>query len=203
MSWLSMLFIAAGLALDIFASVSCQGALVAKIQKRRLAIVVTLITVWQTAIFFVGAFLGNFLLELDMREYGSETMKMVACAILIVLGIRMFWKAKKDDFIDERRVDEIHYMAYVKMLMVATWYTFLTGFSVGLLAGRMLMLLPIVAIVTAVFVTFGIYTGYRFGFEQKTKAYIVGGILLLIASADLVIEYIGGESMLNLLLEVA
>lgn len=34
-----------------------------------------------------------------------------------------------------------------------------------------------VALLTVVCIVAGIYTGYHFGFEQKTKVYIVGAIL--------------------------
>jgi hypothetical protein len=36
----------------------------------------------------------------------------------------------------------------------------------------------------------GLFTGYRLGYEQKTKAYGVGGILLFIAAIELALKYI-------------
>ena len=34
----------------------------------------------------------------------------------------------------------------------------------------------------------GIYTGYHFGFEQKTKVYIVGAILFWAAGIDVIVD---------------
>ena len=54
----------------------------------------------------------------------------------------------------------------------------------------MTIVLIMVVCLTVLMVVFGLYTGYRFGFEQKTKAYSIGGVLLIIGGIDVVIRYI-------------
>ena len=44
--------------------------------------------------------------------------------------------------------------------------------------------------VTIAMVIIGLYTGYRLGFEQKSKAYIGGGALLIAAGIDVIVRYI-------------
>ena len=43
--------------------------------------------------------------------------------------------------------------------------------------------------VTIAMVIIGLYTGYRLGFEQKSKAYIGGGALIA-AGIDVIVRYI-------------
>ena len=35
-----------------------------------------------------------------------------------------------------------------------------------------------------------LYTSYRLGYEQRTKAYAIGGIILIIAGIDVIIRYL-------------
>ena len=44
-------------------------------------------------------------------------------------------------------------------------------------------------IITILVVIAGIYTGYRLGYEQKTKAYNIGGILLMISAINIIVKY--------------
>ena len=46
MSWIEIVLITIGMSLDTFAAVECQGALVAKLEKKRLSMAVTVIALW-------------------------------------------------------------------------------------------------------------------------------------------------------------
>ena len=68
--------------------------------------------------------------------------------------------------------------------------TLLVGVAFGFLGTNVTIVLIMVVCLTVLMVVFGLYTGYRFGFEQKTKAYSIGGVLLIIGGIDVVIRYI-------------
>ena len=59
MNVLENLLIIAGISLDIFATMECQGALVAKVKKKQLVLICLLTVVWQMAALFIGAILPN------------------------------------------------------------------------------------------------------------------------------------------------
>ena len=50
--------------------------------------------------------------------------------------------------------------------------------------------LIMVALLTVICIVAGIYTGYHFGFEQKTKVYIVGAILFWAAGIDVIVRLV-------------
>ena len=60
----------------------------------------------------------------------------------------------------------------------------------GFLGTSMMITLIMIVCFTILVVIAGFYTGYRLGFEQKTKAYSVGGILLIIGGIDAIIRYV-------------
>ena len=190
MNWIEILLITVGMSLDIFGSVACQGALVAKISGKKLGLLCLLFAVWQTCALYVGSFLAGLLCKYDIRDNPVQTGEIISASIFLVLGVRMFVKAAREGGVIEKREDTIPIKSAVRILALVTVYTILTGVAFGLLATKYLLVLPMVALITVVFVVSGIYTGYHLGFEQKTKAYIAGGIMLLIGGADVIVRYI-------------
>lgn len=82
-----------------------------------------------------------------------------------------------------------------KHLCVAAFFTSLDALFVGMGFGllkwpRFYIVALSILIITAVMVILGLYTGMRLGYEQKTKAYGIGGILLLISAIDVVLKYL-------------
>ena len=88
------------------------------------------------------------------------------------------------------RLSDVNY----KHLCVAAFFTSLdalfVGMGFGLLKARFYIVALSILIITAVMVILGLYTGMRLGYEQKTKAYGIGGILLLISAIDVVLKYL-------------
>ena len=68
--------------------------------------------------------------------------------------------------------------------------TILAGIAFGFLNTGLVAILIMVVILTIVSIVAGVYTGYHFGFEQKTKVYVMGAILLWMACIDVVVRLI-------------
>ena len=49
-------------------------------------------------------------------------------------------------------------------------------------------ILVMVTVLTVVCIIAGVYTGYHFGFEHKTKVYVLGALLFWIAGIDIIIR---------------
>lgn len=90
--------------------------------------------------------------------------------------------------IDERREENLGVHKFVRICAVTSFYTFLTGAAFGFLGTSLLSLILVGIILTVVCVVGGAYVGYHFGYEQKTKVYLIGGILLLIGGVDVIIK---------------
>ena len=68
MNWIENVLIIAGVSLDIFAAMECQGALVAKVDKKQLSVICALIAVWQLC----ALALGNYLSKAIKNEWINE-----------------------------------------------------------------------------------------------------------------------------------
>ena len=191
MSWIEIVLITIGMSLDTFAAVECQGALVAKLEKKRLSMAVTVIALWQTIALLIGSFLVTLLNQYDTQLSGEAFIgRILAILILFGMGLRMFVKAWRNERIVEKREDGLDIKTTFFSIAKGTIFTILTGIAFAFLEADIKAVLIMIICVTIAMVIIGLYTGYRLGFEQKSKAYIGGGALLIAAGIDVIVRYI-------------
>lgn len=191
MSWIEIVLITIGMSLDTFAAVECQGALVAKLEKKRLSMAVTVIALWQTIALLIGSFLVTLLNQYDTQLSGEAFIgRILAILILFGMGLRMFVKAWRNERIVEKREDCLDIKKTFFSIAKGTIFTILTGIAFAFLEADIKAVLIMIICVTIAMVIIGLYTGYRLGFEQKSKAYIGGGALLIAAGIDVIVRYI-------------
>lgn len=187
MNWMENLLIIAGVSLDIFAAMECQGSLVAKINKKK-----SDSDLWNrcagTADYVIsGAFLSS--LFCHYRSVPDEKLlgQIISMVIFMILGIRLMVKAIRNEHVEEHLEHNLGIRRFVRMACISGIYTLLTGIAFGFLETNVLMILIMIVVCTVAFVIGGIYTGYRVGYEAKTKVYIVGALLLWVAGLDVLI----------------
>ena len=191
MSWIEIVLITIGMSLDTFAAVECQGALVAKLEKKRLSMAVTVIALWQTIALIIGIFFVTLLNQYDTQLSGEAFIgRILAILILFGMGLRMFVKAWRNERIVEKREDGLDIKKTFFSIAKGTIFTILTGIAFAFLEADIKAVLIMIICVTIAMVIIGLYTGYRLGFEQKSKAYIGGGALLIAAGIDVIVRYI-------------
>ena len=191
MSWIEIVLITIGMSLDTFAAVECQGALVAKLEKKRLSMAVTVIALWQTIALLIGSFLVTLLNQYDTQLSGEAFIgRILAILILFGMGLRMFVKAWRNERIVEKREDGLDIKKTFFSIAKGTIFTILTGIAFAFLEADIKAVLIMIICVTIAMVIIGLYTGYRLGFEQKSKAYIGGGALLISAGIYVIVRYI-------------
>ena len=191
MSWIEIVLITIGMSLDTFAAIECQGALVAKLEKKRLSMAVTVIALWQTIALLIRSFLVTLLNQYDTQLSGEAFIgRILAILILFGMGLRMFVKAWRNERIVEKREDGLDIKKTFFSIAKGTIFTILTGIAFAFLEADIKAVLIMIICVTIAMVIIGLYTGYRLGFEQKSKAYIGGGALLIAAGIDVIVRYI-------------
>ena len=190
MNWIENLLILVGISLDIFAGMECQGSLVAKIDKKHLTLVCGLIAIWQLAALYIGNVLAGLLYINDLARNERFIGTVIAAVIFFCLGVRLIVKAIKNERVNEHREENLGFKRFWRMAAVTSIYTLLTGIAFGFLGTNLTVILIMIVCLTIAVVIMGTYTGYHFGFEHKTKAYIGGTILLWIAGFDVVFRYL-------------
>ena len=190
MGWIGTLLIIAGISLDIFAAMECQGALVRQVNKKHLAFVSVIGVLWQLAILFVGYYSSDFICRKNPTSNEALLGEIVAVVIFFCLGCRLLIKAIKNERVYEHLVQKFDTRRMLQIAGATCFYTLLAGIAFGFLQTNLFVVLVMVVLVTVLCIVAGVYTGYHFGFEQKNKVYILGTLCLWGAGGEVLIRYI-------------
>ena len=188
MNWVENLLIVAGISLDIFGAMECQGSLVNKVNKKLLSGICVLMAVCQ----LIAVFLGHLLSDLVCKSHPMSDERflgeILAMVIFFGLGIRLIVKAIRNERVEEHLETNLGIHRFVRLATVSSLYTVLAGIAFGFVGTNLVAILIMIVVVTIAFVIGGMYTGYHMGFTSKTTVYTVGAILLWIAGIDVLLQ---------------
>ena len=188
MNWVENLLIVAGISLDIFGAMECQGSLVNKVNKKLLSGICVLMAVCQ----LIALFLGHFLSDLFCKSHPMSDERflgeILAMVIFFGLGIRLIVKAIRNERVEEHLETNLGIHRFVRLATVSSLYTVLAGIAFGFVGTNLVAILIMIVVITIAFVIGGMYTGYHMGFTYKTTVYTVGAILLWIAGIDVLLQ---------------
>ncbi len=186
MNWYDNLLIIAGISLDIFAAMEIEGAMLAEVRKKQLAIACTLVTLLQVGFFSGGYFICYYLEQAGVIQDVEWVGYVLATVVFGLLGLRLMVKAVKREFIHEKR-REITVRGYIRIIAITTMYTLFAGCVCGLIGSNIIIMLVMIIVSSILVVIAGLYTGYHFGFASKTVAYVIGAILLWVAGVEMLV----------------
>ena len=188
MNWFENILIIAGISLDIFAAMEIEGAMLAEVKRKSLAIACVLVTLLQLITFYIGYFVCSIVSYYGYLDDAEWLGFVIAVVIFAILGIRLIVKAIKREFIQEKRRENIEVKQYIRIIAVTSFYTLCAGCACGLVGTNALLMVAVILICSILVVIGGLYTGYHFGFESKTIAYVIGALMLWVAGAEILLR---------------
>lgn len=185
MSTIELLLIAVGLSMDAFAVSVCKGLSTRHLKPAHYLVTGLWFGGFQALMPAVGYLLGS-----SFEQYIVSIDHWIAFALLAFIGGNMVKESLSDE---EETADDSFSVKTMFILAVAT--------SIDALAvGITFALLPDVHILTAIAsigaVTFllsavGLRVGNVFGLRYKSRAEMVGGIVLILIGAKILLEHLG------------
>ena len=194
MGFFRLLSIAVGLSMDAFAVSVCKGLSMRKTDFRRIAICGMWFGAFQAIMPMLGYFLGT-----TFSHFINRFAPWIAFVLLAAIGGNMIREALSSD--DEDEADD--------RLDAKTMFTLAVATSIDALAvGVTFVLVPVelfsgsqllntVAAVLMIGVTTffisgaGVKIGSIFGTKYKSKAELVGGVILVIIGISILLEHLG------------
>lgn len=184
------IILAIGVSLDSFASMVRNGAMFPNINYKFLFVLALAVGGWQTLSFFLGNSIAT-LSYFDTVSYDlSVTFDFLATFFLISIGLYMLKKGIHAKPIYESRKNTENHKKILQFAAIQCIKFFLVGIALGFLH----IDLPISTLLPIVFINFialitGVYTGYYFGYEEKSKAYKLGGAIVNIMSVYVFLNF--------------
>ena len=190
MSVVEILLVSVGLYIDAFVAVAYIGAGFSKIQIKNMVGLCFLFGGMQLGTLLIG----NLITLLPMFSWAhaqdmADSWEGLTVLIFAGLGIYMICKGIKRENVLERRQDTIDWKTTTILSALTSIDAFFAGVGLGFLDTEMICQALTLFPVTVLEVIFGIIVGYRLGLKHNRHAYWIGGALLLISSADVMLHY--------------
>lgn len=185
MSLYALFILAVGLSMDAFAVSVCKGLALGKVSKKHCVIVGLWFGGFQALMPLTGYFLG-----FRFREKITAVDHWIAFVLLAIIGINMVREALSKDEDEEADPD----LSFKSMLILAI-ATSIDALAVGItLAFLDVNIVPAVLFIGSITFTIsavGVKIGSIFGTKYKSKAEIVGGVILILLGTQILLEHLG------------
>lgn len=183
MGLLELFLIAVGLSMDAFAVSICKGLSLGKIKVKHMVIAGLWFGGFQALMPAIGYFAGSLFAD-KIVAFDH----WVAFVLLLIIGGCMI----KESFEEEDDVDASMKAKDMFLLAIATSIDALAvGVSFAFLKVSIAWSVSVIGVVTFVLSAIGVKIGSIFGAKYKAKAEFVGGLVLIIIGAKILLEHLG------------
>ena len=185
MGYLEIFLTGIALAMDAFAVSICKGIKMPKLRKSHIVIIAVFFGGFQMLMPLIGWLLGS-----QFVQYISKFDHWIAFALLAFIGVKMAIESFKHE---EEECCKCDSKLDLKELVVLAIATSIDALAVGITFAlypdiNILPSISIIGIVTFIICAGGVVIGPKFGAKFKSKAELLGGIVLVIIGLKLLIE---------------
>lgn len=188
MGFAELFLIGVGLSMDAFAVSVCKGLnMRGKINFKHAGVIALFFGGFQAIMPLIGYFLG-----MGFEKYITRIDHWIAFLLLGFIGGKMIVEAIKEwNEVDKQEEDKLD----IKELFVLAVATSIDALAVGItfafLNVNIWSAISIIGTTTFVLSVIGVVIGNKFGSKYKSKAELVGGIILVLMGVKILLEHLG------------
>ena len=191
MSFTELFLLAIGLSMDAFAVAVCLGLTMPKATFKKSLIVGLYFGIFQAVMPLLG-----FLFATQFADRVAAFSHLIAFALLCFLGVKMivgsFKKDEKPDAKNPNCKEASLRLGKMLPLAVATSIDALAvGVSLAFLQVQIVPAVSFIGITTLVISMIGVKIGSMFGAKFKSKAELLGGVILVLIGLQILLEGLG------------
>ena len=184
MGLVELFLIAVGLSMDAFAVAICKGLSLPRLRARSAVTVGLYFGIFQGLMPAIGYLLGS-----AFADMVTQIDHWIAFVLLGLIGYNMIREAVRGD---EECCDPSLTFRDMFPLAVATSIDALTvGISFAFLGVKIVPAVTFIGMTTFTLSAFGVWLGHVFGARFKSKAEILGGVVLILLGAKILLEHLG------------
>ena len=188
MSVVELFILAVGLSMDAFAVAICKGLCMRKVTIKKAGIVGLYFGLFQAGMPMIGYILGS-----QFSDKISSIDHWIAFILLSLIGISMIKESLEKEEKSECKTEEEELsFKNMSILAVATSIDALAvGVTFAFLKVNIIPAVSFIGITTLVLSMIGVKIGNIFGVKYKSKAELVGGIILILMGINILLEHLG------------
>lgn len=178
--------LAVGLSMDAFAVSICKGLAMDRVTLKKACIPGLWFGGFQGLMPLIGWLLGS-----RFAVYITSVDHWIAFVLLAVLGGNMIREAVGDDDDDEGADASLGFRTMLAMAVATSIDALAVGITFAFLQVNILWAVCFIAMVTFMFSAAGVKIGNLFGTRFKSKAEIMGGVILILLGVKILLEHLG------------
>lgn len=183
MSFFEIVLIAVGLAMDAFA-VSVGAGTLAVMNNTRSALRLSFhFGLFQFFMPVIGWFLGT-----SVRHYVESIDHWVAFVLLAYIGVKMIYESFKKE--ESKKENPSKGKNLVILSLATSIDALVVGFTFALLSVNIWYASATIGIITAAMCAGGVWVGSRLGMRLGSIMEVVGGVILVVIGAKILIEHL-------------
>ena len=187
MGLVELLLIAVGLSMDAFAVSICKGLGMKEVNPKVAVVLALFFGGFQALMPLVGWALGSQFLGII-----GPIDHWVAFVLLAVIGGKMLWEAFHDqDQDDGKPADRIDLGEFFILAIATSIDALAVGISFAALSVDIVPSVALIGVTTFAFSIAGVFVGNFFGSRYEKPASIVGGVVLILIGAKILLEHLG------------
>lgn len=178
MTLLEMLLISLSLASDAFAVSICKGMSIKNINLKKSLIIASYFSIFQMLMPVIGYFIGS-----QYISFITNFTHFIVFVILIIIGLKMIDESRKANILN----DKLNFKEMLILSIATSMDALAIGISFSLLKMTLLKPVSLIGIITFIMCFIGAKLGNKIGEKYKSKAELLGGIILIIIGLKIII----------------
>jgi len=183
MSYLELFAIAVGLSMDAFAVSICKGLSVRRLRPRHNLICGLYFGGFQALMPVIGWLLGR-----QFESLIKSVDHWIAFALLVLIGANMIREAVKNE--EENLNDSFSPKTMLPLAVATSIDALAVGVTFAFLDVEIVPAVSMIGATTFILSAIGVKIGNVFGTKYKSKAELVGGIVLIAMGIKILIEHL-------------
>ncbi len=191
MTFVALLLLAFGLAMDATAVAAARGMTVPVIRMRHVLLVAGLFGGFQALMPLIGWLIGA-----ELGPYVQAWDHWIAFVLLAAIGGKMLWEARGQ--VDEqaelpaatRKTDTFALKVMVVLAIATSIDALAVGFTLPMLGAELAPALVTIGVTTALLSVAGLYAGRKLGAVLGKRLDVIGGLVLIGMGTKILIEHL-------------
>ena len=184
MTWLELIIIAVGVSMDAFAVSICKGLSLRSLRPKHILSTAVWFGGFQALMPLIGYYLG-----VSFADSVADFDHWIAFVLLGIIGGKMIKEAfEKDDECDYN--PDFSFKTMFALAVATSIDAMAVGVSLAFLNVDIWTSILVIGLMTGAFSALGVKLGNLFGCRYKSKAEVVGGIVLVGIGIKILVEHL-------------
>ena len=182
MGLIEIILTAIGLSMDAFAVSICKGLSTKDVKPRHSLVTGLYFGLFQALMPMLGYFLG-----VNFQDAISSIDHWIAFILLSLIGISMIKESRDDDEGD----DSYDFKTMILLAIATSIDALAVGISFAILDVDILTSSALIGLITFCLCAFGVKAGCRLGSKSRSRAELIGGVILILIGLKILLEHLG------------